>query len=75
MTYAYRPDGMRQSKAGTDGTTTHLWDGVNIVGDVSAEGTTLYVRGINLAYSMDGAGEKQFYLYNAHGDVVQLADI
>ena len=33
-----------------------------------------YVRGINLLYSEDGSGNKKYYIYNGHGDVVQLTD-
>jgi hypothetical protein len=32
-----------------------------------------YVRGVGLLLSDSSAGQK-FYLYNGHGDVVQLAD-
>ncbi len=34
--------------------------------------TTKYVRGINLLYAENPAGTKQYYLFNGHGDVVQL---
>ena len=72
-TYKYRADGLRNSKATAAGTTTHLWDGANIVADLN--GSTVvarYVRGIGLILSDDSTTQK-FYLYNGHGDVVQLA--
>ena len=71
--YTYRADGLRNSKATAAGTTTHLWDGANIAADLN--GSTVvarYVRGIGLLMS-DAAGTQKFYLYNGHGDVVQLA--
>jgi len=51
----------------------HIWDGSNIVMDVDGDDGAVidrYVRGITLLAS-DVHG---YYLFNAHGDVVQLAD-
>ena len=51
----------------------HIWDGSNIVMDVDGDDGAVidrYIRGITLLAS-DVQG---YYLYNAHGDVVQLAD-
>lgn len=36
--------------------------------------TGKYVRGINLITSEDGAGVKKYFLYNGHGDAVQLTE-
>ena len=55
------------------GTTIRVWDGQQIAADVSDTGVTRYVRGVNLLKADDGNTE-HFYLYNAHGDVVQLTD-
>ena len=73
-TYKYRPDGLRFSKTSSGEETVHIWDGANIVGDV-ANGTVsaTYVRGINLIASKSGS-TFTYYLYNGHGDVVQLAN-
>jgi hypothetical protein len=69
----YRADGLRNSKSSASGTITHLWDGTNIVADLSGSTVTeRYVRGVGLLLSDSSAGQK-FYLYNGHGDVVQLA--
>ncbi|WP_306576091.1 RHS repeat-associated core domain-containing protein [Anaerotruncus massiliensis (ex Togo et al. 2019)] len=77
--YAYRPDGLRCGKtygSGADATgVTHLWDGQNIVAEIGATGNVVarYLRGANLiAREQDGA--LQYYLHNAHGDVVQRTD-
>ena len=72
-TYAYRPDGLRLSKTAAGLTTTHIWDGGNIVAELDGTGnmTNRYVRGINLIKWVEWASER-FYLFNAHGDVVQL---
>jgi RHS repeat-associated protein len=67
--YAYRPDGLRHSKSTNNITTTHIWDGANISLDIVDGVASKYVRGIGLI-SSGGI----FYLYNAHGDVVQLTN-
>ena len=51
-------------------TTTHyLLDGGNVIGEVEGDAATTYLRGVNLI-SSGGT----YYLYNAHGDVVQLTN-
>jgi RHS repeat-associated protein len=79
--YTYRPDGLRHSKTTTEIhhnpiTTVHVWDGSNISLDITGENTVKYIRGIGLiaADGLFGYTGRQFYLYNAHGSVVQLAD-
>ena len=74
VTYTYRPDGLRNSKSANGITTTHLWDGANIVGDLQngVVGAT-YVRGIGLIAAKDTAGFS-YYLQNGHGDVIQLTN-
>ena len=73
--YNYRPDGLRLSKTVGGITTTHIWDGGNITLELNGSGfvTNRYARGINLI-QMEAAGEDKYYLFNAHGDVVQLTD-
>jgi RHS repeat-associated protein len=73
ITYAYRPDGMRASKMTADATVEHIWDGADIIANVSGGAATRYVRGANLILSSTGAAT-EYYSYNAHGDVVQLTD-
>ncbi|MEM1485863.1 RHS repeat-associated core domain-containing protein [Oscillospiraceae bacterium PP1C4] len=53
----------------------HLRDGQNIVAEVGAAGkvNTRYLRGLNLV-TREIDTERQSYLFNAHGDVVQLVD-
>ena len=62
--YTYRPDGLRHSI----GDTVHIWDGSNIVADLDGSDVVVYIRGINLIYADDG--DKTYYHFNAHGDVV-----
>jgi RHS repeat-associated protein len=54
-------------------TTSFVWDGDQLV--LEQMGTTMkkYIRGLNLAACVDGQ-TVTYYLFNAHGDVVQLTD-
>ncbi|WP_195282371.1 RHS repeat-associated core domain-containing protein [Harryflintia acetispora] len=74
--YRYRPDGLRLCKEKADGTETgHIWDGSEMVAEYQANGNIIarYLRGINLiARELDG--QQEYYLHNAHGDVVQRTD-
>ena len=66
-------DGMRIEKVVNGETVAHIWDGSNIVMDVDGDDGAVidrYIRGITLLASEDYG----YYLFNAHGDVVQLAD-
>ena len=67
--YTYRADGLRHSV----GSTAHVWDGTNIVADVSGSTIAVYFRGIGLIYA-ETSGVKTYYHQNAHGDVIMLTD-
>jgi len=71
-TYIYDGNNLRQSKTVDGVTTQHLWNGSNIVADVTNGQTQTYLRGLNLAYmkSYDGTWSK--YITDGHGDVVGL---
>ncbi len=69
--YTYSPDGLRVSKTVNGETTTHVLDGANVVADVTAEGIAKYNRGRELI-SMEQNGQKGYYVFNGHGDVVQM---
>ena len=69
--YSYWPSGLRLSKSTGDAVNTFIWDGANLVYE-SGSGTK-YIRGTSLIASLDD-GTATYYLYNGHGDVVQLAD-
>lgn len=77
ITYTYNADGLRTSKTVNGTVTTHIWDGNQIAIELGGTGTLInkYVRGVNLLYAENGSGaNKKFYLYNGHGDVVQLTN-
>lgn len=74
--YTYNSDGLRSSKTVNVIATKHIWDGDQIALDLDEVGTIKgkYIRGINLIAAEDGTNIRKFYLYNGHGDVVQLTN-
>ncbi len=75
-TYEYNGDGLRSNKTVNGINITHIWDGKQMSMELSSQGAIVnrYLRGTNLISAEDGAGTESYYLYNGHGDVVQLAD-
>ncbi|MGI6668769.1 MAG: RHS repeat-associated core domain-containing protein [Acetivibrionales bacterium] len=75
--YAYNPDGLRIEKTVNGVKVKHIWDGSQLALEVENDGQIIgkYIRGINLIAAEDGAGSRKYYLYNGHGDVIQLTDI
>jgi len=72
--YAYNADGIRSAKAVGSTVTSYYLDGGNVVGEkVGTSTTTTYLRGINLI-SKTKSSTTQYYLHNAHGDVVNLTN-
>nr|WP_283245832.1 RHS repeat-associated core domain-containing protein [Ligaoa zhengdingensis] len=77
--YAYYPDGLRYSKTVNGALLRQVWDGTNLAYEytLGEEDAVVpvrrYARGINAIY-VESGDAKNYYLYNAHGDVVQLTD-
>ena len=72
--YVYNVDGIRTSKTVNGQRTTFLLDGGNVAAEVQdGQVTAAYLRGINLI-SQDVGYDRFYYQYNAHGDVVNLAN-
>ncbi|NLH01616.1 MAG: RHS repeat-associated core domain-containing protein, partial [Clostridiales bacterium] len=72
--YAYAPSGPRISKTVGGTQTSFVLDGDNVVLELSGSNVTAkYIRGISLIYSTIG-NSTNYYLYNGHGDVIQLVD-
>ena len=65
-TYTYNPDNMRRSKTVNGVKTEHVWVGSDIALDITGSSVVSYMQGIKSNYG--------WYVYNAHGDVVQLCD-
>jgi RHS repeat-associated protein len=70
--YSYLPNGLRESKTVNGTTTGFVWDGDQTVLTNTGGVNTKYLRGMNLIASL--GSETSYYLYNAHGDVVQLTN-
>lgn len=70
--YTYKPDGLRLSKTVNGVTTTNIWEGSDISLELGSNGavSNRYIRGNGLINS----DKNGWYLFNGHGDVVQLAD-
>ena len=69
--YTYLPTGLCKSKTVGITTTNYVWDGQNMVYEydgTNSTGGTAYYYGLTLI----SQGNYAYYLYNAHGDVVQL---
>ena len=71
--YAYNAEGIRTAKAVGSTVTSYYLDGGNVVGEKVGTSTTTYLRGINLI-SKTKSSTTQYYLHNAHGDVVNLTN-
>ena len=68
--YAYNPNGLRKAKTVGGSTKYFVYNGMNIVYEYSesvADGIA-YFYGLNRTHNSEG----EIYVYNAHGDVVQL---
>ena len=68
--YAYNPSGLRKAKTVGGSTKYFVYNGMNIVYEYSesvADGIA-YFYGLNRTHNSKG----EIYVYNAHGDVVQL---
>ncbi|MDR0491209.1 MAG: hypothetical protein LBH28_08215, partial [Oscillospiraceae bacterium] len=72
MAYTYYPSGLRATKASGAGATRYVLDGGNVALEtVNGNRAANYTRALNLVSSIIG-NSTNWYLYNAHGDVVQL---
>ena len=82
--YDYLANGYRNSKVVNGVKTSHVWDGGNIVADYGVGvgnggnngngGVNKYIYGIGLIanVSANSPSDKQYYMFNAHGDVVHM---
>ena len=72
-TYTYNAQGIRVAKTTAGNRTDFLLDGGNVAAEQTDGEITTYLRGVNLIARSDGDAT-EYYLYNAHGDVVQRTD-
>ncbi len=77
VSFTYDTEGLRTSKTVNGEKTVFVWDGDQLVLELSEGGKVQkrYIRGNDLVYADKGMGiEKQFYVTDPHGNVVQLTD-
>ena len=83
VSFTYDAGGLRTSKTVNGEKTVFVWDGDQVVMELSAGGKVKkrYIRGNDLIFADKGAenasGEasgKQYYVTDSHGNVVQLTD-
>jgi len=84
--YTYRPDGMRSTKTVDGVTTQHIWDGANIVMDITIDGDerteTVYIRGLQLIAAVETTVLQDdsrtvrtvYYLHDGRGSVIQTVN-
>ncbi len=83
VSFTYDAEGLRTSKTVNGEKTVFVWDDDQIVMELSAGGKVKkrYIRGNDLIFADRGAenasgetSEKQYYVTDTHGNVVQLTD-
>ncbi len=77
VSFTYDAEGLRTSKTVNGEKTVFVWDGDQLVMELSESGKVQkrYIRGNDLVYADKGTNtEKQYYVTDPHGNVVQLTD-
>lgn len=77
VSFTYDAEGLRTGKTVNGEKTVFVWDGDQLVMELSESGKVQkrYVRGNDLVYADKGDNtEKQYYVTDSHGNVVQLTD-
>ena len=72
--YTYDGNNLRQSKMVDGISTSHIWDGANIVMETSEADVNRYYRGVNGIIYADQSGTISYYQKDAHGDTTALTD-
>ena len=77
VSFTYDAEGLRTSKTVNGEKTVFVWDGDQLVMELSDSGKVQkrYIRGNDLIYADKGTNTvKQYYVTDPHGNVVQLTD-
>ena len=77
VSFTYDAEGLRTGKTVNGEKTVYVWDGDQVVMELSKGGTVQkrYIRGNDLVYADKGENtEKTYYVTDIHGNVVQLLD-
>ncbi|WP_420540634.1 RHS repeat-associated core domain-containing protein [Paenibacillus kyungheensis] len=75
-TIDYLPDGLRSQKTTGTATTQYGYNGSGqVVSEKASNGnSSTYIRGDRVLVKKDQTASKDYYLFNGHGDVVQMVD-
>ena len=71
--YTYDGTGLMQTRTVDGVTTQFIWDGANIVAEITDNVVTTYSRGLRLISTKIGT-TKYYYHHNPHGDVTKLTN-
>ncbi len=77
VSFTYNAEGLRTSKTVNGEKTVFVWDGEQLLMELTGSGKVKkrYIRGNDLVYADKGKNtEKQYYVTDPHGNVVQLTD-
>jgi RHS repeat-associated protein len=70
--YAYNLDGLRESKTVNNIKTRYVYDGANILGEITEENIYTYTRGTELIGYTSNSGDRLYYVQDGHGNVTAL---
>ncbi|MBR4880840.1 MAG: RHS repeat-associated core domain-containing protein [Clostridia bacterium] len=72
--YTYNPEGLRESKTVNGNYTRFIYDGENIVGELTGDNYYIYYRGTELISSKSYDNKGHFYRLDSHGNVTDLVN-
>jgi RHS repeat-associated protein len=70
--YTYNLDGLRESKTVNNIKTRYVYDGANIIGEITEENAYTYTRGTELIGYTSNNGDRLYYVQDGHGNVISL---
>jgi len=72
--YTYNPEGLRESKTVNGNYTRFIYDGSNIVGELTSDNYYIYYRGTELISSKSYDNKNHYYRLDSHGNVTDLVN-
>lgn len=70
--YTYNPEGLRESKMVNGNSTRFIYDGANIVGELTSDNYYIYYRGTELISAKSYDNKSYCYRLDSHGNVTNL---
>ena len=72
--YSYNPEGLRESKTVNGNYTRFIYDGEDIVGELTNDNYYIYYRGTELISSKSYDNHSHYYRLDSHGNVTDLVN-